>query len=377
MQNVYITEIRINKVRHLENVDIKLSENELKHLILTGKNGSGKTSLLEAIREITWRMQMITTTGRENYADIIYAQKYCKENKINSIDISYSQYKFRPIDAIYVYVPARRSNFELPKAIASVKIKDKTKIDKNKSIDFLKYILSLDYQLYGAKTDNNKKLEADLNRWFENFASALKEIYSCVDLKLKRDTKNLSFIIEIPGHEPFGLHEMADGYAAFLEIYMELLMRFEDSEAVVNYEQSAIVMIDELEAHLHVELQKRALPFLVKMFPNVQFIVATHSPFVMTSVENAVVYDLEKHEYLEKPSFYSYDTVVESFLDTSMYSNELKNYFARYKELCLKERTPEENEEFLRAKAELEMRSIPSTELYIAFQNLEKQRKGE
>jgi len=112
------------------------------------------------------------------------------------------------------------------------------------------------------------------------------------------------------------------------------------------------------------------------MFPNIQFIVATHSPFVMTSLENAVVYDLEKNERLENPSFYSCETMVESFLDTSTYSNELKRYFERYKELCFKQRTTEENEEFLRAKAEFEIRSIPSTELYIAFQELEKRRKA-
>ena len=47
MDDVFITRIHIGKVRHLKNVDIELCENEKKHLILTGKNGSGKTSLLE------------------------------------------------------------------------------------------------------------------------------------------------------------------------------------------------------------------------------------------------------------------------------------------------------------------------------------------
>jgi recombinational DNA repair ATPase RecF len=42
----FITEINIKKVRHLENIDIVLGD-EKKHLILTGKNGSGKTSVLE------------------------------------------------------------------------------------------------------------------------------------------------------------------------------------------------------------------------------------------------------------------------------------------------------------------------------------------
>ena len=89
------------------------------------------------------------------------------------------------------------------------------------------------------------------------------------------------------------------------------------------------------------------------MIPNVQFIVATHSPFVITSLPNAVVYDLEKHEHLDNPSYYSYEAVVESFLDTDMYSVDMKRQFERYKEFCFKERTLEENEEFLRAKTEL------------------------
>ena len=45
----YIAKIRINKLRHLENVNIELSSESRCHLILTGKNGSGKTSLLEIL----------------------------------------------------------------------------------------------------------------------------------------------------------------------------------------------------------------------------------------------------------------------------------------------------------------------------------------
>ncbi len=48
MSNVFIQEIIINKVRHIENFKIPLSATNKKHLIITGKNGSGKTSLLFA-----------------------------------------------------------------------------------------------------------------------------------------------------------------------------------------------------------------------------------------------------------------------------------------------------------------------------------------
>ena len=40
----FITEIHIDKLRHLENIEIKLSNETRQHLLLTGKNGSGKTS---------------------------------------------------------------------------------------------------------------------------------------------------------------------------------------------------------------------------------------------------------------------------------------------------------------------------------------------
>ena len=357
MKNTFVTSIQVGKVRHLNNITIEIADTQRRHLILTGKNGSGKTSLLEAMRDnVLSKQRKITLNG--------------------SVEITYSQYIPDFSNFIFVYIPTVRSKLDIPTAIGKVDIADKANISQNANKGFLKYILGLDYQLYGAKTDNNVELEANLKKWFDNFMDALRYIYDCQALRLHRDTKNLAFKIEMPGREPFALHEMSDGYTAFLNIYMELIMRLESADAVVDYEKSAIVMIDEIETHLHVELQKRVLPFLVKMFPNVQFIVATHSPFVMTSLENAIVYDLEKNERLEKPSFYSYDTVVESFLDTSMYSDELQGYFARYKELCLKERTPEENDEFRRAKAELEVRAIPSTELYIAFQELERKRKA-
>ena len=360
--DIFITRIYIDKVRHLEDVLIELSELQRKHLIITGKNGSGKTSLLEAMQDFVANAQDMGVAYYMN-------RKGGTRISFSPVPTSFSHY-------IFAYISVKRNVLSRPRAIKPIQISDKANIAANVSKEFLNYILGLDYQLYGAKSDSNKELEQRLTKWFDNFLAALQNIYDCKDLKLIRDTKNLSFKIDMPGREPFALHEMSDGYAAFLNIIMELLMRLEEVDAVVDYQKSAIVMIDEIETHLHVEMQKRVLPFLTQMFPNVQFIVATHSPFVITSLENAIVFDLETKERLEKPSFYSYDTVVESFLDTSMYSDELKRYFTRYKELCLKERTPEENDEFLRAKAELEIRAIPSTELYIAFQKLEKERKA-
>lgn len=53
------------------------------------------------------------------------------------------------------------------------------------------------------------------------------------------------------------------------------------------------VCFDEPENHLHPSLQRSLLPALIKTFPSISFVVATHSPFVVTSVQNSHVYVLE------------------------------------------------------------------------------------
>ena len=51
MEQTFLTELRIEKVRHLSNITIPLSNTERKNLILTGTNGCGKTSVLKSLVE--------------------------------------------------------------------------------------------------------------------------------------------------------------------------------------------------------------------------------------------------------------------------------------------------------------------------------------
>ena len=113
------------------------------------------------------------------------------------------------------------------------------------------------------------------------------------------------------------------------------MMRMENKNAR-NYNIQGIVFIDEIETHLHIDLQKKILPFLITFFPKIQFIVTTHSPFVLTSIDNAVVFDLEKQLKLENLSGYSSEAIVESYFQSDKYSELLKAQVARYKELLNK-----------------------------------------
>lgn len=74
MKPLYITNITIDKVRHLQDIQIPVSDDSLKHLIITGKNGSGKTSLLDALADY---LKAVTTSNDSSAAER-RLQKYLK-----------------------------------------------------------------------------------------------------------------------------------------------------------------------------------------------------------------------------------------------------------------------------------------------------------
>ena len=58
--------------------------------------------------------------------------------------------------------------------------------------------------------------------------------------------------------------------------------------------QPAVCLIDEIDAHLHPKWQAKIVPALRSMFPNVQFISTTHSPYVIETVEPYQIFVLKE-----------------------------------------------------------------------------------
>jgi hypothetical protein len=272
------------------------------------------------------------------------------------------------IKMICCYFPVRHeTKFDVPTGL--------DKVLPSTSKDFLKYMVWLDYLQMNAERNGEMDEAERIKAWFNNFIKILREIYDCEELTLKYNAKELKHTIEMPDREPFGLNEMADGYSAFLDIVMDLMVKIESFNDG-DYNTSGIVLIDEIEKHLHVELQKKVLPFLTTMFPNIQFIVTTHSPFVITSLSNAVVYDLEKHERLENLSAYSYDGIVEYYFDAQKYSDQAKANFEEYK-MLVEKKEPSVSENDRLADLILYFNRVPtlgSPEIMNAFLELELKR---
>ena len=85
-----------------------------------------------------------------------------------------------------------------------------------------------------------------------------------------------------------------------------MIFKMQRTDRLVDvYDKEGIVLIDEVETHLHLELQRQIMPLLTSVFPNIQFIVSTHSPFVLSSIKDAVAYDMERHEVIGDLTDYS------------------------------------------------------------------------
>lgn len=105
------------------------------------------------------------------------------------------------------------------------------------------------------------------------------------DLKVKRSP--LRMVVK-KGKSEIAVDQLSDGEKCTLALFGDLARRV----AMANpnrdnpLEGSGIVLIDEVELHMHPSWQRRVLTVLRKVFPNIQFIVTTHSPQVLGEVHD-------------------------------------------------------------------------------------------
>jgi len=77
------------------------------------------------------------------------------------------------------------------------------------------------------------------------------------------------------------IFNLSSGESSMLCLFGELLRQADNNKNNIQLNQiTGIVLIDEVDKHLHIKLQKEVLPILFKLFPNVQFIMSSHSPFL-------------------------------------------------------------------------------------------------
>lgn len=334
----YITNIHVNKLFHLSDFDIQVADDNAPHLILTGKNGSGKTITLNAIADFLDKIKRYENTAQDGVlldkvnVDFIDGHDYTLEHQEGNFIITF-------------YQAARKTAILEPQSPMKPELKEKFPSRTLMTNQLLFFLSDLKIQEALARNEQQNADADKIKDWFESFENVLKGFFEDKDLKLRFNYRDYTFHIETQG-KSFKFTELSDGFSAIIDIIADLILKMQKKNTLVmDYLKPGIVLIDEIETHLHLQLQKTVLPLLTKLFPNIQFIVTTHSPFVLNSLPNATAFDMEHRETIVNLSDYSYQALTEGYFGVSSDSDYIKARLEQLRELLAKEQLTDDETE--------------------------------
>jgi predicted ATP-binding protein involved in virulence len=122
-------------------------------------------------------------------------------------------------------------------------------------------------------------------------------------VKMKEVNSDEVIFIDANGCD-ISVMELSDGYRSILSITFEVIRQIflNDSvvelrnifikEDIIKVNRPGVVLIDEVDAHLHPTWQRKIGQWFRKYFPNMQFIVTTHSPLICQAAEHGTVFRL-------------------------------------------------------------------------------------
>ncbi len=156
-------------------------------------------------------------------------------------------------------------------------------------------------------------------------ASALTDLVECSNASVGFDAEEDDIVVSYiddnncTHYDP--VKSMSDGYRDVFILLADIAFRMTllnpGLEEEVLTSTPGIVLIDELDLHLHPKWQALIVPVLTKAFPNVQFVGTTHSPIILSSIPSRHIRLLE-HGQLFLPSSETYGNAVSSVLLSAM-----------------------------------------------------------
>ncbi len=337
MRDFRIHQVIVNHLGVFEHLDLQLKEKvDAKKAdihILTGENGTGKSTILQVISNLTTPHQL-TPKAHLDFKDQVYAEirfsSFQESIKIGESEIlafegwrnkfnngqwqvernkhdalfkyfqKWHSYQFEKFDfAIFAYSGYRR--------LDQTNISYIQEISENPLERSLDISNSINPQILLQWVANTKTKEAlaytrnDLAK-AEQYKNSIKRIEKVVSditglqVEFILADNPLQVQINIDGIK-LNFSLLADGIKSIISWIADLLMRMDRlswNNDVEVFDRNFILLLDEVEVHLHPAWQRKVLPIIQELFRNAQIIVSTHSPFVANSVDNAWIYKLKR-----------------------------------------------------------------------------------
>ena len=334
---MHIKHITIQNFRGIHSLDIEFGSNIN---LFIGENGAGKSTIINAIRILlSWLLARIKNKNGRGIqlteADISKGQDFClleirlnnnckwrlvkkrqsHRSKVN-VTTNLNELNETAEQILFEYAIGENgkhlpivSNYGVNRAITDIPVKP-SKTDH-----------SLPYNFYDIQLQNNVRFK-NFFEWYieqENIdnanyryqkeyipdpqLNAVRKAFETImpeynNLRVKR--KPLKFIVDKDEME-FNINELSDGEKCYLILVADIARQL----AIANpnkknpLEGNGIVMIDEIDLHLHPQWQTEIVEKLKSTFHNCQFFITTHSPFIVSSIRS----QKEDHLYIMKQGY--------------------------------------------------------------------------
>ncbi len=207
-------------------------------------------------------------------------------------------------------------------------------VDENNKISLLEKLIEKHTEFIDTVNLHAKKIELSKNLLSKSIPllatkEAIEDFTNFQNLRIRRQGTP-TMIVEKDGEE-LDVNQLSQGEKSLLALVGDIARRL----ALLNpslenpLEGEGVVMIDEVDLHLHPKWQHDLIDKLVATFPNVQFILTTHSPHVISDRNDILLYSLDDGELTEMPNVYGEDanTVLTKIFDVDIRDSKVEEQF--------------------------------------------------
>ena len=353
--------------------DVEFEENQKVNCII-GKNGIGKTQLLESMaKSLIYTHSMFLVNGNYQYKNYFIQKDILEKTKdlelklpleieLNGIKIKNKISQNWGYTTFEHIIGNRNDNFIFDKPIVFVGAKNRgfTKNINPENIKILgnvqdRFVESIKRTMSYINSDGLEHEE--VANWFvsrlivnPNFVlkgqNKINEVITVLKL-IEKLEPSLQLIVENAdggnsismlyneGQLLFNgipLNKLSTGFVSIVKIFQEIVAGFggwsnlEDLSLV-----DGVVFIDEIEAHLHISWQTKIINILKEFFPNTTFYITTHSPLVLAGLKDGEAYELYKEENFVKSKAitnvdnYALNDIVNEFFGVDLNREKVDN----------------------------------------------------
>jgi predicted ATP-binding protein involved in virulence len=331
--------------------------------VLLGNNNTGKTSILKAIanlRPVRVKTQQEEDKDKYNIVPASFANKYLMQQLTKNVEEAmvssqligyeniswmYSNHGVWSMDAsnklssfyIFGYGVSR---YPSKTSLSEQSCGDCDTLFSNdqRLVNIEEWLMQLDYAAKNNNTSAARRLEKVRELICGNVFPEIS------DFKFESSDEMHNYVLFLTKDGWFRYTQLGYGYQSMLSWVIDLCKRmfekYPDSDNPLQ--ESAVVLIDEIDLHLHPKWQRDIIAIISNVFRNVQFIVTTHSPLVIQSINEVNLYVLrrqgEKLTAERSPITNFSGWTVEEILretmkmDNDVYSDVYQKYFQMFDE---------------------------------------------